>query len=85
MFLSLRKNFLVTGCTGLLGEEILCNSPTSIGVNSQDCDLLSPYPCDSFFYQIKKASEASGNQIDTVIHCAARVGGVKANSERVAG
>jgi GDP-L-fucose synthase len=75
---------LVTGCTGLLGSELLRNSPTSIGANSRDCNLLSPYPCDSFFYQIKKASEASGSPIDTVIHCAAKVGGVKANTDFVA-
>jgi GDP-L-fucose synthase len=75
---------IVTGCSGLLGEEILRNSPSSIGVNSRDCNLLSQYPCDSFFYQIKKASEASGSQIDTVIHCAAKVGGVKANTDFVA-
>lgn len=75
---------IVTGCSGLLGEEILRNSPSSIGVNSRDCNLLSQYPCDSFFYQIKKASEASGRQIDTVIHCAAKVGGVKANTDFVA-
>jgi GDP-L-fucose synthase len=75
---------LITGCSGLLGEEILRNSPSSIGANSRDCNLLSPYPCDSFFYQIKKAAEASGSEIDTVIHCAAKVGGVKANTDFVA-
>jgi GDP-L-fucose synthase len=78
------RRTLVTGCTGLLGSEILRSSPASVGVNSQDCNLLSPYPCDSFFYQIKKASEASGSPIDTVIHCAAKVGGVQANTNQVA-
>jgi GDP-L-fucose synthase len=77
-------NLLVTGCSGLLGEEILRNCSESIGINSQDCNLLSPYPRDSFFYQIEKASESRGNQIDTVIHCAAKVGGVKANTDYVA-
>lgn len=74
---------LVTGARGLLGSEILRIS-NCIGISSADCNLLSPYPCDSFFYQIKKYTESSENSIDSVIHCAAKVGGLRANLENAA-
>ena len=77
-------NALVTGCTGLLGSEILRSSPASFGVNSRDCNLLSTQPRDALFHQIMKASIASGSPIDNVIHCAAKVGGVQANTNQVA-
>lgn len=63
---------LVTGATGLLGSEIMSLSPDSVGMSSKECDL------------------ADGTQLrisrpyDAVIHCAARVGGVKANTDYVA-
>lgn len=65
---------LVTGASGLLGSEILRERPESIGLSSKDCDLtvsshLRLCPNDKF---------------DTVIHCAARVGGVKSNTDYVA-
>lgn len=65
---------LVTGAAGLLGSEILLESPGSIGFSSKDCDLTAPgrlrfHPNEKF---------------DTIIHCAARVGGVKANTDCVA-
>lgn len=68
------NNALVTGATGLLGSEIMKLAPSSIGLDSKSCDLTSSgqirfYPNDKF---------------DTVIHCAARVGGVKANTDYVA-
>jgi len=74
---------LVTGSSGLLGREILELSSDSIGLSSKDCNLLSPHPADSFKYEISRLKEQDVI-IDTVIHCAARVGGVKANTENVA-
>ena len=66
---------LITGSTGLLGSEILHESPGSIGLSSKDCDLT-------------ESNHAIINlevgRIDQVIHCAARVGGVKANTDFVA-
>jgi GDP-L-fucose synthase len=78
------KSFLVTGATGLLGSEVLKASPNSIGISSRDCDLLSQASHNSFFYQINKARSILGHDVDAVIHCAARVGGVKANIAAVA-
>ena len=67
-------NCLVTGGSGLLGSEILQESPGSIGLSSKDCDLTAPGRLR--FHPSRK--------FDTVIHCAARVGGVKANTDNVA-
>lgn len=68
-------NPLVTGATGLLGSEILTQSTDSIGLGSKDCDLTESN------HAILTLEEG---RIDTVIHCAARVGGVKANTDYVA-
>ena len=66
---------LITGATGLLGSEILALSPGSIGLTSKDCDLTESN------HAILTLEDG---QVDTVIHCAARVGGVKANTDYVA-
>ena len=66
---------LVTGSTGLLGSEILRENPNSIGLTSKDCDLIESN------HAILSLEPGC---IDTVIHCAARVGGVKANTDYVA-
>lgn len=63
---------LVTGKTGLLGSEILGISSNFEGISSEDCDLRESFP--SRFLSGK----------DVVIHAAAKVGGVKVNSEKVA-
>lgn len=63
---------IITGATGLLGSEIITLTPGSIGLSSKECDLADGS-------QLKLHT-----QHDTVIHCAARVGGVKANTEHVA-
>ena len=68
------KNYLVTGGSGLLGSEILCERPEAFGLSSKNCDLTESF-------QLRLIS--NGN-FDTVIHCAARVGGVKANTDYVA-
>lgn len=66
---------MVTGASGLLGSEILRESPDSIGLSSKDCDLTESN-------HAILALEVG--RIDTVIHCAAKVGGVKANTDYVA-
>jgi len=64
---------IVTGAAGLLGSEIVSLDDSVIGLTSKDCNLVE---------------SASGLQLftqaDTVIHCAAKVGGVKANTDYVA-
>jgi len=66
---------LVTGATGLLGSEILALSPVSVGMSSKECDLTDSN------HAILTLEDG---RVDTVIHCAARVGGVKANTDYVA-
>lgn len=66
---------MVTGSSGLLGSEILDFSSGSIGLTSKKCDLTRS--CHSIL-TIEKGS------VDAVIHCAAKVGGVKANTDNVA-
>ena len=67
---------LITGALGLLGSEILLASQDMIGLSSKDCDLTeSAWIIENLKHH---------RNIDTVIHCAARVGGVKANTDYVA-
>lgn len=66
---------IVTGASGLLGSEILRESPGSTGLTSKVCNLIDSN------HAILTLED---NSIDTVIHCAARVGGVKANTDFVA-
>ena len=68
-------SFLITGSTGLLGGEILRQSNASVGLSTKDCDLTES------FHPIMTAEPG---QFRAVIHCAARVGGVKANTDKVA-
>lgn len=67
-------NFLVTGGSGLLGSEILGERPSSVSLNSKHCDLTNP----------GQLRLCPNGKFGTVIHCAAKVGGVKANSDYVA-
>jgi len=67
----------ITGATGLLGSEILNLSKDSIGLNSSQYNLVRSARCIEHIFQ-------NDNRVKTVIHCAARVGGVKANIDRVA-
>ena len=64
---------IVTGATGLLGSEICQLSDVLFGLSTKDCNLSnkSLYDC------INKSPEV-------IIHCAAKVGGVKANTEKIA-
>jgi len=68
----LNKFNLVTGASGLLGSEILALSPGSVGLSSKECDLTEGF-------QLRLHAP-----YDAVIHCAAKVGGVKANTDYVA-
>jgi GDP-L-fucose synthase len=66
---------LVTGSSGLLGKEIIAGSANTMGLTSKDCDLTESN------HAILALEDG---RVDTVIHCAARVGGVKANTDYVA-
>lgn len=66
---------LVTGALGLLGSEIIALDSLTIGLGSKDCDLTE---------SASAITSLEPGQIDAVIHCAARVGGVKANTDYVA-
>ena len=67
---------IVSGASGLLGSEILSDSQDVIGLSSKDCNLIeSAWIIENLKYH---------RNIDTVIHCAARVGGVKSNTDYVA-
>ena len=68
-------NFLITGATGLLGSEIIEIKRSSIGLSSKDCNLSVS---NHAFLTLED------EQVDAVIHCAAKVGGVKANTDYVA-
>ena len=74
MFKSSNRKSLVTGATGLLGSEVVSLSPGSISFNSKNCNLT-----DASHLRL-----CPNGKFDTVIHCAAKVGGVKANTDYVA-
>ena len=61
-----RPNPMVTGGTGLIGSQIKSDNHLS----SRDGDLRDPEVCDGIFREYRPLS---------VIHCAARVGGVGSN------
>ena len=75
-----QKTILVTGHSGLLGSEII-GMRNAVGISSNECDLLSKFQCQ---YTLNGVIKRHNPAIDCVIHCAAKVGGVKANSEFVA-
>jgi len=61
---------LVTGGSGLIGSTI----PTKFNPRSSELDLMNfKSICDYI----------TTNNIDSIIHCAAKVGGIKANSENL--
>ena len=64
-------NTLVTGGNGLVGSAIESDfKPTKEHLNLLDFEAIYTYLAD--------------NEIDSIIHCAAKVGGIKANSEHLA-
>jgi len=68
---------IVTGAAGLLGSEVVNHSKDAVGITSKDCNLIE---------SAHLIGQISHERPDykTVIHCAARVGGVKANTDYVA-
>lgn len=68
---------IVTGAAGLLGSEVVNQADRAVGITSKDCDLTESA---SLIGNIARER----TQYRTVIHCAARVGGVKANTDYVA-
>ena len=64
-------NILVTGGSGLVGSQFKGNSYQKI--SSKDLNLLDQKSISDYLNK--------NPQIDSIIHCAARVGGVKANME----
>lgn len=71
------SKFLITGSNGLVGSAL----KSVLGDNHvyhtrNEVDLLDPEKTKDYItYQVKH------NNVDSIIHCAARVGGVKANME----
>ena len=68
------KKILVTGGSGMVGAALQSILPDAIYISSKDFDLRNPLDAEAMFAIHKP---------DWVIHLAARVGGVKANSEYV--
>ena len=66
-------NILVTGGSGMVGHSLKIFLPTATYVSSKDCDLRKQEEVQKLFNAVKPSC---------VIHLAAKVGGVKANSER---
>ena len=74
---------IITGATGLLGSEIIRLSPHSEGLSSSDADLTDPSAVEVLVSHLQPSSVVTDCP-PVLIHCAARVGGVKANTDRVA-
>jgi GDP-L-fucose synthase len=68
--------YLITGASGLLGSEVVNQCNDAISLSSKDADLVKSA---NIIHDIVEK-----NSVSAVIHCAARVGGVKANSDKVA-
>lgn len=64
-------NILITGGTGLVGSSI----PFGVKPTRKQMDLLDPYSVLSFIQAYP--------EVDTIIHAAGLVGGVKGNSDRM--
>ena len=64
------SKILVTGGTGMVGQHLQEYLPDAVFVGSKDYNLTLPYGVKSMFEEIKP---------DTVIHLAAKVGGIKDN------
>jgi GDP-L-fucose synthase len=65
---------LITGCNGLVGNALkTCLSDQSyLAPSSKELNLLETQAVNQYF---------ENNKIDLVFHLAAKVGGVKANSD----
>ena len=74
---------IITGATGLLGSELARLSPHTRGLSSGDIDLTDPNAGTLLISRLRTLF-ATTDCSPVLIHCAARVGGVKANTDRVA-
>lgn len=74
---------IITGATGLLGSELIQLSSHSKGLNSSDVDLTDPRAFNVLVSHLRSPLVVTDCS-PVLIHCAARVGGVKANTDRVA-
>lgn len=72
----MNRKILITGSNGLLGSAFknILGDKNHVYHTRKDCDLTSEK--DTIDYITKQIKEKN---IDTIIHCAAKVGGVKAN------
>ncbi|OGR97992.1 MAG: hypothetical protein A2902_00165 [Elusimicrobia bacterium RIFCSPLOWO2_01_FULL_64_13] len=67
------KKILVTGGAGLLGSALKGLCPEAVYVTREDADLTDPRRTRELFESIRP---------EAVLHCSARVGGVKINAEK---
>ena len=74
------SKLLITGGSGLVGSEF---KNSSILINSKICDLRITKDVDTLFANLTDQSQGQ-DTVDRVIHCAAKVGGIKVNNERKA-
>lgn len=68
------SKILITGGSGLLGSAFKRIVPNEIFLSSKDLDLKNKKHINHFF---------ENNKINTVIHLAGKVGGVKTNTEKI--
>lgn len=69
------EKILVTGGTGMVGVALQQELPQAQFLSSKSCDLISASATEALFEQ---------REIERIIHLAAKVGGIKANSDNLA-
>jgi GDP-L-fucose synthase len=69
------EKILVTGGTGMVGVALQRELPHAQFLSSKSCDLTNQEATESLFEQ---------REIERIIHLAAKVGGIKANSDNLA-
>ena len=68
---------LVTGSNGLLGSALKKKlGDKHIYHSRKSCELLNVHETNNYFF-----NNVNRDEVDTIIHCAAKVGGVKANMD----
>ncbi len=70
----MKETLLITGGSGMVGNSLKQLIPDAFYISSENCDLTSEQDTRYMFKHLKPTK---------VIHLAAKVGGVKANSEQV--
>lgn len=79
-----RVSLIITGASGLLGTELSNLAPDAVKIKSTDIDLTSSMSHSDLAEVIKEDKAKSRTSESIIIHCAARVGGVKRNTEKIA-